>query len=84
MKFKKKPVIIEAEQWFPGKDVEGICVEVDTGILHYPGGANQPHIHTLEGAHLVHPGDWIMTGVTGEKYPCQNKIFRMTYEEVKE
>ena len=44
------------------------------------------HVHgwidTLEGGHAVCPGDWIITGVKGEKYPCKDDVFRMTYEPV--
>lgn len=45
------------------------------------------HIHgwidTLEGGHIVCPGDWIITGVKGENYPCKPDIFDATYEKVK-
>jgi hypothetical protein len=41
-----------------------------------------PVIKTLEGDHLVTPGDWIITGVKGEHYPCKPDIFEMTYEKV--
>jgi hypothetical protein len=37
-------------------------------------------IDTLEGGHRVCPGDWIITGVKGEMYPCKNDIFESTYE----
>lgn len=37
-------------------------------------------ISTLEGGHIVCPGDWIITGVKGEHYPCKPDIFEMTYE----
>lgn len=40
-------------------------------------------IHTLEGDMLASPGDWIITGVNGEQYPCKPDIFEKTYEEVK-
>ena len=44
------------------------------------------HIHgwidTLEGGHIVCPGDWIITGVKGEYYPCKPDIFEQTYEPV--
>lgn len=40
-------------------------------------------IHTLEGDMKAYPGDWIITGVEGEMYPCKNDIFKATYEEVK-
>ena len=37
-------------------------------------------IDTLEGPHIVTPGDWIITGVKGEHYPCKPDIFAETYE----
>ncbi len=37
-------------------------------------------IHTLEGEMRADPGDWIITGVMGEKYPCKPDIFKATYE----
>ena len=37
-------------------------------------------IDTLEGGHIVCPGDFIITGVKGEYYPCKPDIFHMTYE----
>jgi hypothetical protein len=40
------------------------------------------YIKTLEGGHLVTPGDWIITGVKGEFYPCKPDIFKATYEPV--
>jgi hypothetical protein len=39
-------------------------------------------IDTLEGGHIVCPGDWIITGVKGEHYPCKPDIFTATYEAV--
>lgn len=39
-------------------------------------------IRTLEGHHEVSPGDWIITGVKGERYPCKPDIFELTYEAV--
>jgi len=38
-------------------------------------------IDTLEGGHIVCPGDWIITGVQGEYYPCKPDIFEATYEK---
>lgn len=40
-------------------------------------------IDTLEGKMLASPGDWIITGVHGEQYPCKPDIFEKTYELVK-
>ncbi len=39
-------------------------------------------IDTLEGGHVACPGDWIITGVAGEHYPCKPDIFAATYEAV--
>ncbi len=37
-------------------------------------------IHTLEGTMIGHEGDWLITGVKGEQYPCKDEIFQATYE----
>ena len=42
----------------------------------------QEEIYTLEGTMTAQPGDWIITGVAGERYPCKDNIFRATYEAV--
>lgn len=41
---------------------------------------NHGWIDTLEGGHIVCPGDWIITGISNEKYPCKPDIFEKTYE----
>ena len=41
-------------------------------------------IHTLEGDMKASPGDWIITGVDGEQYPCKPDIFEKTYQRVKQ
>ena len=40
----------------------------------------QVTIHTLEGDMIGNPGDWLITGVNGEQYPCKDDIFQKTYE----
>ena len=75
MKFRKKPVVIEATQWF--KDGDHPAVKMTNG-------GKDPIIQTLEGPHFVTPGDWIITGVKGEHYPCKPDIFEATYERVEE
>lgn len=59
MKFRKKPVVVDAYQtdW-------------------------EMNIETLEGVMHAEPGDWIITGVNGERYPCKPDIFEKTYEPV--
>lgn len=49
-----------------------------SGWSHGPG--DMGYIKTLEGGHIVTPGDWIITGVKGELYPCKPDIFAATYE----
>ena len=82
-KFRKKPIVIEAEQWFPGIEIDGVEEKKSwwvSGKEHESVGA----IETLEGVHMVTPGDWIITGISGEKYPCKPDIFEATYEKVDE
>lgn len=76
MKYRKKPIIIEAEQWFPGKKIEGV------GNVEGGKGPDFAFVNTLEGIMTVKPGDYIITGFKGEKYPCKPDIFEATYEKV--
>lgn len=39
-------------------------------------------IHTLEGDMIAEPGDWIITGIHGEQYPCKPDIFKKTYKKI--
>jgi hypothetical protein len=45
---------------------------------------NHGWVDTLEGGHIACPGDWIITGVANERYPCKDEIFRATYDSVEE
>ena len=122
-KFRKKPVVIEATQWFKNGDhpddyaaprtghhagvlrefsgEEARVNEWEGGVVRYfrrpdvrgespcvssiPCGRTMHHhgwIDTPEGGHTVCPGDWIITGVQGERYPCKPAIFAATYEPV--
>lgn len=112
--YRKKPVVIEATQWFKngdhpedestmimaleeshsqgylseGKvvryfrkpDITGDmkCGLFSCGMRFH----NHGWIDTLEGGHIVCPGDFIITGVKGERYPCKPDIFEATYEKV--
>lgn len=87
--FRKKPVVIEAEQWFPDTPVEGVVPWFTTLVMPPPGKGGTVStegdygvIITLEGTMKVSPGDWVITGVKGEKYPCKPDIFEATYEPV--
>ena len=81
MKFRKKPVVIEATQWFKHGDHPE--VKRMDGTIDLETNEPQACVLTLEGNMLVIPGDWIITGLLGEHYPCKPDIFEMTYEEVK-
>ncbi len=76
MKFRKKPVVIEAAQWFKDGDHWAVAryESQDPRLQGYG------WVKTLEGGHIVTPGDWIITGVKGEHYPCKPDIFEQTYE----
>ena len=76
MKYRKKPVVIDAVQftareqgWPKGWPVEN---------WHYSG--EQLVIPTLEGSMCANLGDWIIRGVKVEFYPCKPDIFAATYE----
>jgi len=79
MKFRKKPIIIEAEQWFPEKKIDGVITSTSCYETKYD---CHPVIYTKEGMMNVSPGDWIITGVEGERYCCKDSIFKKTYERV--
>lgn len=80
-KFRKKPVVIEAVQYFDWMR-KNDCLPEGVFICWWPEPYydDLPTIHTLEGDHIVRDGDWVITGVKGEKYPCKPDIFEATYE----
>ena len=84
-KYQKKPVVVEAWQ-FDGTVECAAAMEIEYG-------SNVGHncdedgefdgrmcCYTLEGKMLADAGDWIITGVKGERYPCKPDIFEMTYD----
>ena len=81
MKYRKKPVVIDAEQWQgTKKSLDKVMAMGD--IPWRPGemGTETFLIETLEGDHLVRKGDFVIKGVAGEFYPCKPGIFEKTYE----
>jgi len=68
----------EVVRYFRRPDVMGgsACLHC-SHVMDYHG-----WIETLEGGHRVCPGDFIITGIAGERYPCKSDIFAATYEEV--
>ena len=80
MKYRKKPVVINAIQYYPGLGIEMLeaCFQTAELPFEYVGGAIL--IKTLEGTMRADIGDWIIRGVKGEFYPCKPDIFAATYE----
>jgi hypothetical protein len=81
MKFRKLPIIVEAEQWFPNTSIAGVVFDkyYNIDLQEFQIG---PCLRTLEGTFEVNEGDWIITGVEGEKWPVKDSIFRKNYEQV--
>ena len=85
MRFRKKPVIIEAIQlntgnlesvaeWCSGS-LKGVLLARSFWVIE---------IDTLEGQITARVGDWVIRGINGEFYPCKSDIFEKTYERVEE
>jgi len=88
--YRKIPVVIEAEVYkegmedgFADKDIlrwhswtpeDGECTVVGT--------ERKPYVQTFGKRYFVDDGDWIITGVKGERYPCKPDIFEAIYERV--
>lgn len=86
MKFRKKPVVIEAVQ-FTGGNYDGIGQFLGDQVvfsIDVTKSGSSILIPTLEGEMTASPGDWIIRGVNGEYYPCKPDIFDKTYERVDE
>lgn len=97
MKYRKKPVIIEAFQYngdLKGSDGQYYVPDwavhaFEENVMYYGSfdAATPPcelFIKTLEGVHHVSVGDYVIKGVQGELYPCKPDIFEKTYEAVEE
>jgi hypothetical protein len=82
MKYRKKPVEIEAIQWL-GDNTEEVITFCE-GKAHYIPRSCYLEIDTLEGQMRAVPGNFIVRGVKGEYYPCRGDIFEETYERVDE
>lgn len=86
MKYRKKPIVIEAVQF---NGIDSYLTIVRWAKLRGSTVADEFHystpimtIPTLEGTMAASPGDWIIRGVQGEFYPCKPDIFEATYEPV--
>lgn len=98
MKFRKRPIVIEAFQMTQDNRVNYMdwpyWLRAAWSVKRGEEGSLQPsdsfrsdatvelEIVTKEGIHRVSWGDWIIQGIQGELYPCKPDIFESTYEAV--
>ena len=88
MKYRKKPVVIEAFKLGLDNMPDWFMDAVSTNVVILHGSSSGHHrvpdtnadIYTLEGWHHASFGDYIIRGVKGEIYPCKPDIFEMTYD----
>lgn len=94
MRFRKRPVVIDAVQYTPEiarfgwpaaliSDHPWIDAAFELEQMHNvraTSGEKYVTIKTLEGEMRADPGDWIIQGIKGELYPCKPDIFELTYE----
>lgn len=91
MKYRTKPVEIEAIQW-TGLNLEEVKNFADDSLIYaiidsaWKAGKDRPRvvmkIKTLEGDMKVSEGDYIVKGLKGEFYPCKPDVFEMKYEPI--
>ena len=90
MKYKKKPVVIDAfkfyvddmPDWFMDKVSANEIILRNCDYKRYGIDEAYCEINTLEGVMVGKGGDYIIKGVQGELYPCKPDIFELTYEKV--
>lgn len=89
-RYIKNPIPVDAVEYRQGLEdgFDEIDVAKNAGldIENYASPDNSgkiPYIQTLEGKHYINYGDFIITGVDGERYPCKRNIFLKTYTLVK-
>ena len=83
-KYRKKPVVIEAVQFFngDGKNTIKECIVFCHGNGYFSNEDNTIEIKTMEGTMKANDSDWLIKGIKGEFYPCKPDIFEATYEKV--
>ena len=95
-KYRKKPVVVEADVYKEGMEDGYLVYETEyldeSWYYFVTKDEYDPNVHTvvkpaiktLEGWHEISEGDYIITGIKGERYPCKPDIFELTYEPVEE
>lgn len=74
--FRKRPLAVQAEQWFPDREVAGVMIE-HSATTDPP----RHYVVTIHGQRAyLDPGDWIIAECDGEHhYPCKPEVFEVTY-----
>ena len=86
MKYRKKPIVIEAIQW-NGTYSQAIFIQeklgVETSAMDWKDeDVSSWTMHTLEGIINASKRDFIIKGIKNEIYPCKPSVFAKTYEKV--
>lgn len=88
IKYKKKPVIIEALQFKSDMSIKDLNDLIDfigmKNIVDIGRDNLYLTIRTLEGNMIASPGDYIIKGIQGEFYSCKPDIFEQTYDKIEE
>lgn len=82
MKFRKRPVVIDAIRWDGTTKTLDAIADVSGDRFGRGVDGSTLLIATLEGVMTLRVGDWLIRGVAGEVYPCKHEIFMETYEPV--
>jgi hypothetical protein len=80
--YRKKPIIVEAVQWFPGVTIDGVREHAPVPYEHHGYGA----FTTIHGqVTMINPGDWVIREADGVHwYPCKDDVFRRTYDPIED
>lgn len=95
VKYRKRPIVIEAIQWNGNTNHQQICDFVGESLkteefatAAYEAGKGLPYysllINTEEGVMRADPKDFVIKGINGEFYPCKPEIFEKTYDWVED
>jgi hypothetical protein len=86
-RFRKRPVVVQAEQWHPGAAVPGVLLSEAEDVPSRSGGVAftippRPYVVTIHNQRAwLAPGDWVITEPDGvHHYPCKPDVFAATYE----
>ena len=73
-RYLKNQLAVEASRWFKHGD--------HPAVVQDPSDPSIGYVDTPEGRLKVEPGDWVITGIAGETYPCKSDIFGQLYTPI--